>query len=539
MLCKEKYRECRKRKTGSIISETAKAGTFHLHRKSLFAGLTFFFVCFALIASPLYASGNPVVRIIVVNTQADAEGIIAEMAKGRSFASLAKERSVDEESRDRFGEIKSTAFEGLDKPLKEAALKLRPGQVSGVLALSDKRHAIVLLVDMTHYRNGARAFKSGDLINAKTDLLRHVELNPDAVKARILLGRICEASNKTKEAEVNYRDALRFDPGNEEAYLRLGALYLRMGQFQTAKDLYEDGLHHLPDSKPLMAGLKKAKGRPSATVSALVKKEDEAVEPMGDETPKRVDVVNHAPEAAKPKEDMVTAVSPKDKPSNNVTSADKNEKTIHIRIIFTEKESDAQDVLSEVGKGKPFALVAKERSIDEKTRQVYGYLGEVSIESLHASIQEALSKMTEGQISGVIKMDQNRYAVVQVTEIGLYREAERAFIAGDHAAAETKLLKYVEANPDAVKARTMLGKIYEDKNEPSKAIRMYKEAISYSPKTVLVYERLARVYLFLGMYGKAKDVFIQGLKQVPSSPELEEGIEMADMLLIGEGERMP
>ena len=85
----------------------------------------------------------------------------------------------------------------------------------------------------------------------------------------------------------------------------------------------------------------------------------------------------------------------------------------------------------------------------------------------------------------------------------------------------------------------MLGKIYESKEEPSKAIEMYKEAISFSPKTVLVYERLARVYLFLGMYLKAKEVYMQGLRQMPSSPVLEEGVEMADMLLIGSGERTP
>jgi tetratricopeptide (TPR) repeat protein len=97
----------------------------------------------------------------------------------------------------------------------------------------------------------------------------------------------------------------------------------------------------------------------------------------------------------------------------------------------------------------------------------------------------------------------------------------------------------VESNPDAVKARTLLGKIYEDRNEFSKAIDMYRKAISFSPKTVLVYERLARDYLLLGQYREAKDIYTEGLRQVPSSPEMEEGIEMADMLLIGDGGRMP
>ncbi len=564
-------------KTSLHISKKYPAGIFHLYGKGLLAGLIFLLLYFLHPASPLFAGPSPVVRIILVNTQTEAENIIAEVASGRSFAALAKERSIDKKSRDHFGEVEPVAFGALDKPLKDAALRLREGELSSVLKLADKRYAIVLAVDMTRYRNGARAFKSGDFKNAKMNLLKHVELNPDAVKARILLGRIAEAANETKEAEMNYKEALRFDAGREEAYLRLGELYLHMGEFQQAKDLYEEGLYHIPGSKPLMTGLKKTKGRLVAAGNDRPKREDREA-PAERKSSEVVEKSTEAPKTDKPGEEMTIAVSPKDRPSNNVTSTaksekleeatdtqeaakpkeeipaavssedglsnnaastNKKEKKMQIRIIFTDKESDARDILSEVRKGKSFAILAKEKSVDEKTREEYGYLGEVSLESLHASIQKALSDMSEGQISEVIKIDQSRYAVIHVTETSLYKEAERAFIAGDHATAETKLLKYVESNPDAVKARTILGKIYEDRNEPSKAIAMYREALSFSPKTVLIYERLARVYLFLGMYVNARNVYVQGLKQMPSSPELEEGIEIANMLMIGEGERMP
>lgn len=95
------------------------------------------------------------------NTQAEAAGITAEMAKGRSFASLARERSIDEKSRDRFGKIESTAFDALDKSLEEAALRLREGEVNSVVKLAENGYAIVLAVDMAHYRSGTRAFISG------------------------------------------------------------------------------------------------------------------------------------------------------------------------------------------------------------------------------------------------------------------------------------------------------------------------------------------------------------------------------------------
>jgi tetratricopeptide (TPR) repeat protein len=509
-------------------------------RKDFFKGLAFSLLSLALAASSLYAARSPVVRIIVVDKQSEAENILAEINKGGSFASLAKERSVDKKSRDRYGEIEASAFERLDEPLKKAALKLGEGEVSGVIALGDNRYALALVVDMTHYRKGTRAFRSGDFKAAEKDLLKHVELNPDAVKARVILGRIYETGNEANKAEASYREALQFDPGCEAAYERLGALYLLLGKFQQAKDLYDDGLHHLPDSKSLRTAVEKIKKRLSYVKSEPPKKETGGTEPRGGHEIPKVDAQKSGgPKPDNSKKELPPGEALKDRPSTSGTSNNMADRKMHIRIIFAEKESDAQDILSQVKEGKPFALLAKERSVDEKTREAYGYLGEVSVDSLHTSIQEALSKLKEGQTSGVIKIDQNRYAVVQATQMDLYREGEKAFIAGNYITAEGKLLKYVENNPDAAKACAMLGKIYEDRKEPSKAIEMYKEAIAFSPRTVLVYERLARVYLFLGMYQKAKDVYIQGLSQVPSSPVLEEGIEMADLLLIGNGERTP
>ncbi len=536
---KRKYPAPGKLRASYSNSAAEPAKVLHLKRSNLRKSLAFSLLCFTLIASSLYAARSPVVRIIVVDKQSEAENILAEINKGRSFASLAKERSIDKNSRDRYGEIEAAAFEGLDGPLKKAALKLGEGEVSGVIALGDNRYALALAVDMTHYRKGAKAFRSGDFKAAENDLLKHVELNPDAVKARVILGRIYEAGNETKKAEVNYGDALRFDPGCEEAYLRLGALYLSAGQVQQAKDLYDDGLNHLPDSKSLRTGIEKTRKRLLAARVEPPKKETGEIEPGGHEIPKGDAQKSGGPKPDNSKKELPSGEALKNRPSISGTSKNIAEKKMHIRIIFADNESDAQDILSQLKEGRPFALLAKERSVDEKTREAYGYLGEVSVGSLHTSIQDALSKLKEGQTSDVIKIDQNRYAVVQLSQMDLYREGEKAFIAGDYVTAEGKLLKYVEKNPDAVKARAMLGKIYEDKKEPSKAIEMYKEAIAFSPGTVLVYERLARVYLFLGMYQKAKDVYIQGLRQVPSSPVLEEGIEMADLLLIGNGERTP
>jgi parvulin-like peptidyl-prolyl isomerase len=500
-----------------------------------------FFSLFSLTiaASSLQAARIPIIRIIVAATQPGAEQILSEIDKGASFASLAKERSVDEKSRDSYGEIEPAAFESLEAPLKDAALRLREGEVSGVIALGNNRYALVQAVDMGHYRKGTKAFRAGDFGNAELHFLKHVELNPDAIKARVFLGRIYAHRNDIDKAEANYREALRFGPGYEEAYQRLGDLYLHIGQVRQADDIFIDGLLHIPGSKALKTGQEKAEALLSAAGSGHPERQTAGSQPAGNDVAPVDEIARKNPKADLPGEETPKAGPSQNIPSNALPSADAEDKKIHLRIITTKSEADAQEILSQFKEGKPFALLARERSADEKSREAYGYLGEVDVNALHASIRKALSSLKEGQTSGVIRMDADNFALVQVTDMGLYREGEKAFIAGDYAAAEEKLLSYVKANPDAVKARGMLGKIYEDKKEFSQAIAMYRESISYSPKTVLLYERLARVYLFIGEYRKARSVYVEGLSQVHSSAALEEGIEMADLLMIGNGGKTP
>jgi tetratricopeptide (TPR) repeat protein len=593
--CDNMHAATRNLRTSSAPSDTEPMRrAWCAHRGLSVSGLSLFLLCFILVASPLNAGNNPTVRIIFVNSQSEADSLLDEIKKGASFALLAKERSVDEKSRDRYGEIDAAAFERLEKPLKEAALRLRDGEFSGVIALRDNRHAIILAVDMTYYLKGTRAFRSKDFKTAEKNFLKHIELNPDAVKTRIRLGQIQETAKELNMAEASYSDALRFDPRCEEAYQRLGELYLSKGQFQRAQDLFGKGLQHIPDSKSLKAGIEKTKVRISRNRSG----------PLGDENPKGVtadskiakveipqDITADSnvakieipqgvtadstvakveipegvtadskiakieipqgvtadsnvakveiPEGDKPRSDMPKDAAAKGEASRTGISKSELNKKIHVRIIITDSESDAADILLELKKGNSFALLASERSIDENTRQAYGYLGEVGVSSLNASLLESSLELKEGETSGIVRMGPDRYALIQITNMSLFREGEKAFIARDFLTAEKKLLQYVESNPDAVKAHTIIGKIYEDRKEFSKAIEMYKKAISFSPQTVLVYERLARVYLFLGEYQKARGVYMEGLRQTPSSHVLEEGIEMADILLIGDGTRMP
>jgi tetratricopeptide (TPR) repeat protein len=532
-----------------------------LQADKMLLGLCCSFFSLAVLASSAQAARAPVVRLIIMPSQSEADSVLAELGRGTLFPLVAKERSLDEKSRDRYGELDAEAIANLGQILKDVIAGLGEGEVSGVIQIEGNRFALVQMVDLSHYRKGAAAFRAKDFKTAETNLQNHIEANPDAVKARVMLGQIYENRKAFDKAEGTYLDALRFDPANEKAYLLLGALYLRAQRPEQAKGLYEEGLRRLPASESLKAGLVKA-GKRIAQGKAVAGKKEEPVaaetgapaptviEPLGDNVVKDLSNVDAPDSKTKaPKVRTKEKPAPEMKalksaflrePSRDAASTDKTaEKKVRLRIIVTGSEADAAAVLSEMTKGRTFAVLAKERSLDESSRNSYGYLGEVQAASLHQRIQEALKDLKEGQTSGILKLEEDKYVLVQLSNFSLYEEGEKAFATGDFTTAEAKLRAYVGLNPDAVKARTMIGKICEDKKEFGEAIDMYRTAISFDPEVALLYERLARVYLFLGQYQRAKDVYVDGLRRLPSAAVFEEGIEMADILMIGKGARLP
>ncbi len=441
---------------------------------------------FFLLAAPVAGAGNFIhPRLIIVRDEKAAGEILAALKAGKSFSLLAKERSVDEKSAERYGDLGEVPIESLDPALRKTAGELKDGEVSGVIALQGGLFALLQIVDLSYYRKGAHAFRAGDFGTAETELLKHIEANPDAVKGRIMLAKIYEAKKDKTAAERSYAEALSYEPLNEEAYTRLGALFAAGGDYEKAAALYKEGLKHLPESQPLQQGLKRltARIRPSSKV--------------------------------------------------------RNEGKAFLRIIVAGSRSDAEEILSQIRRGKPFASLAKTRSIDEKSRDAFGYLGEVAVQTLDRPVREALGHLKPGETSGVIALDDKRYVLVQKTDVRYFTEGEKAFISGDMQEAEKYLLKHVELNPDSVRALAMLGKIYEGEKKFDRAEAVYRQAISYDPLAVVVYERLGRMYLLAGQTIKAKALYQEGLTHVPSSEVLEEGLEMADIILINRGAGVP
>jgi tetratricopeptide (TPR) repeat protein len=447
-----------------------------------------------LSASAHAGSGYAYVRLIVAATEKEAEEILEETGKGASFAFLAKEKSIDR-SGEKYGDLGRVAVKDFEKPLRDVLSGMEEGETSEVVKLGDGRYAIVQIVDLSFYREGAKAFRAKNYLPAEKNLIRHIELNPDAVKARMMLGVIYESRKEYDKAERVYRDLLTYEPGHEGAYENLGRLYAAAKQFHKMKELYSEGLNRFPDKDFIKAGLKEAEAR--------IRAEEKSSQPPA------------APAPSGKKTDV--------------------QKKVLLRLIVVESRAEAGHILEEIRKGKAFALLAKEKSIDETSRKMYGLIGEVAVASLDKPIREAVSDLREEQTSGVIALDESRFAIVQLSTNRYYEAGEKAFIAENYDTAEKNLLRHLELNPDSPRSLTMLGKIYEDGKEYNKAEEMYTNAILIDPGVELSHIRLGRLYLKKGEFLKARKTFEEGLKIFPSSALLDEGLEIADILLIREG----
>lgn len=216
-------------------------------------------------------------------------------------------------------------------------------------------------------------------------------------------------------------------------------------------------------------------------------------------------------------------------PSGAVVKGD-----IKLRIIFVRTGSEAREILDEIKGGGKFALLAKKRSLDDKTRNAYGYLGDVEIATLDGPMKEAVLGLKRGRTSGVIKLQSDLFALVQHVDMSNYERGEKHFRSGKYEDAEKSLRKHIGLNPDAFKTYIMLGKIYEIQESYGDAEKMYRSAREFKPDREEPYTWLGRLYLKMKRYKEARDIFADGIRRNPYSKRLQEGIELADLLLMSD-----
>jgi parvulin-like peptidyl-prolyl isomerase len=81
-------------------------------------------------------------RDIVLDSEQTAQQVLALLQQGTDFATVAKEYSVDETTKDNGGDLGWFPRGRVAPELEEAAFALQPGQLSGIVGLSDGYHIL-------------------------------------------------------------------------------------------------------------------------------------------------------------------------------------------------------------------------------------------------------------------------------------------------------------------------------------------------------------------------------------------------------------
>jgi len=99
----------------------------------------------------------------------------------------------------------------------------------------------------THYRLGNYLFfGKNELVTAREEYLRAVEVEPDFALAHNRLGMLAWRQDRFEEAESHYREALELDPDNPATHDNYGALLLKQGRYGKAVDRFQKALEIEP-----------------------------------------------------------------------------------------------------------------------------------------------------------------------------------------------------------------------------------------------------------------------------------------------------
>jgi parvulin-like peptidyl-prolyl isomerase len=103
-----------------------------------------------------------------------------------------------------------------------------------------------------------------------------------------------------------------------------------------------------------------------------------------------------------------------------------------VKIIFLPTKEDALKVLERYGNGEDFSELAKELSIEEKTRETGGLIGWVKADSVYVpeKILGLIFKTKAGEVSEPIETENGDYVIVKVVDlreerVAPYEEAKR------------------------------------------------------------------------------------------------------------------
>lgn len=236
----------------------------------------------------------------------------------------------------------------------------------------------------------------------------------------------------------------------------------------------------------------------------------------------------------------------------------------YLQILITDNKASAEAALKRLNKGDSFYDVAHDLSIDP-TAPGGGYIGEVKLAEMDASLAAACAHLSYGQTTGIIeqgnrcvllhrlprdfKWSANRLyeQAVALRKLGdrsgaiakdqaalkIYPYFLRALVfmgaaigeAGDSARASEILSFAVQSYPDDAAAQFDLALTLS--NQPARQIQAFRRAIELDPEMIAAYQNLGAALASAGQVSQAIEVFHQGLAIDPLSAILNYDLGLA------------
>ena len=229
---------------------------------------------------------TPAIRILVVETEAQARSALAAYNKGVPFVQLVQERSIRPDARGG-GYLGRVDPATLAPEARAALAKTRRGGLSQIFRTEGGFAVIQVVTEREELEMEARARqepearellqrgtelgKRGDLEGGVSLLRRAIELNPSLADAHFNLAIAYGRLGRPDAAIAAMREAVRLQPDDAEAHLRLGGWLFERGRLAEACEAYERAATLQMDSLEAWLGLAQsydAAGRAGAAVAA-------------------------------------------------------------------------------------------------------------------------------------------------------------------------------------------------------------------------------------------------------------------------------
>ncbi len=138
---------------------------------------------------------------------------------------------------------------------------------------------------------------------------------------------------------------------------------------------------------------------------------------------------------------------------NKAQFADPEQKRWSQIVLKTEKQ--AKDLLADINDGGDFAEIAKENSLDDRSKKQGGDIGLVGAFDLPPELGEGIKDVKVSEVSGVVKGNDGRFYLFRLEEVK--KEKQRSF-----ADVKEQVKQLVERNEQQAKFTALLEKLKAD-----------------------------------------------------------------------------